>query len=76
MKSIELNTEKRHAWLRELQDLADKPAPDLAQSDFEKSLAFRLTFIVVLIVIGINIFAPPPTPAADKPAHALVRPTV
>ncbi|MFM0595350.1 hypothetical protein [Paraburkholderia dilworthii] len=56
---------ERKAWLREFQD-AQMPV----QSDFEKSLTFRLSMIVAAVVIGLNLFAPPPTTAAP---HAVVR---
>lgn len=41
-------------------------------ADPEKSLAFRLTFLVAVFVIGINVFAPPsvPLPAPSGHVHA------
>jgi hypothetical protein len=66
MKSIpDAAGDARRAWLCEMQD-------DLIplQSDFEKSLAFRLTLLVAVFVIGINLLSPPPpAPVADSPVH-------
>lgn len=53
----------RRAWLRNMQE-DFRPL----QSDFEKSLAFRLTLLVAAFVIGINLFSPPPQPVAQPPA--------
>ncbi|MFL9883097.1 hypothetical protein PQR66_08675 [Paraburkholderia agricolaris] len=58
----------RRAWLRKMQD-GLMPV----QSDFEKSLAFRLSLIVAAVVIGLSLFSPPPTSDAPK---AAVRATV
>lgn len=44
-----------------------------SQSDFEKSLPFRLTMLVAAFVIGINVLAPPP---AASPVPPAVRATV
>ena len=43
----------RRLWVRLIQQ---------PQSDFEKSLAFRLAWLVAVIVIGINLFTPSPDP--------------
>lgn len=56
----------RRAWLSKMQD-GFVPI----QSDFERSLAFRLSLIVAAVVIGLSLFSPPPTPA-----HLAVRSTV
>jgi hypothetical protein len=67
MKSIEMNGEARRAWLQELQDGL---VP--LQSDFEKSLAWRLTFVTAAIVVTINVLAPPPVPATAMTIRATV----
>jgi hypothetical protein len=68
MKSIPDSAgEARRAWLRQLQDGLTP-----LQSDFEKSRAWRLTFIVAAIVVTINVLAPPPAATVAKPVHATV----
>jgi hypothetical protein len=57
----------RRAWLHAIQ--TGLPSP---QSDFEKSLAWRLTFVVAVIVVTINVLAPPPATATARPVHATV----
>ncbi|MEW9584312.1 hypothetical protein [Paraburkholderia sp. DGU8] len=54
----------RRAWLLSLQTPI--------QSDFEKSLAFRLTVIVAVFVIGINVLELAPAPVVTHAAHATV----
>jgi hypothetical protein len=60
----DLAANARRAWLRETQD-SQMPV----QSDFENSLAFRLVLLVAVVVIGINVLAPAPEPAASLPTH-------
>lgn len=43
---------ERRLWLHLMQP----------QSDFEKSLAFRLVWLAAIVVIGINLFAPTSDP--------------
>lgn len=57
----------RRAWLRATQ--AELPPQ---QSDFEKSLAWRLAFVVAVIVVTINVLAPPPAVATARQVHASV----
>lgn len=57
----------RRAWLRATQ--AEFPPQ---QSDFEKSLAWRLAFAVSAIVVTVNVLAPPPAVATAKQVHARV----
>jgi len=59
--------DRRRDWLRKAQD-------DLMplQSDFEKSLAFRLVLLVAVVVISINVLAPAPLPAQASANHASV----
>lgn len=57
---------ERRLWLRLIQ----------SQSDFEKTLAFRLTLLAAVVVISINVFAPDSQPGATPTAtHAAVRAT-
>lgn len=64
----DLAADARRAWLSEMQD-GFIPV----QSDFERSLAFRLSLIVAAVVVGLSLFSPPPTSGAPK---APVRATV
>lgn len=64
----DLAADARRAWLRKMQD-GFMPV----QSDFEKSLAFRLSLVVAAVVIGLSLFAPAP---ASSSAHVAVRATV
>jgi hypothetical protein len=64
MKSIpDAVADARRAWLDGLQR-SQKPA----QSDFERSAVWRSTLIAAVIVIGVNLFSPAPTPIAVQPA--------
>ena len=66
MKSIpDVNGEARRAYLREMQD-GFTPL----QSDFEQSPIWRITLLVAVFVIGINVFAQASAPVAASPAHA------
>lgn len=58
----------RRAWLCEAQE---QLVP--IQSDFEKSPVFRISMIVAAVVIGLNLFAPPPSTVTT---HAAARATV
>ncbi|MFM0479095.1 hypothetical protein PQQ81_01050 [Paraburkholderia strydomiana] len=77
MKSLpDVNALSRQAWLKELQQpqpiADDRASTRPAQSDFEKSIAWRGVFIAAFIVIAINLpFSPPPTQA-----HLTARSTV
>jgi len=67
MKSIPDSAgEARRTWLRETQD-SYMPL----QSDFEKSLAFRLVFLAAVVVISINVLASAPV-ATPSTFHASV----
>jgi hypothetical protein len=57
----------RRAWL-----CATQKEPALRQSDFEKSFAWRLTFVVAAIVVTINVLAPPAADATSRPVRATV----
>lgn len=75
MNSIaDANTEQRHAWLRDEQNLpAHKPASPRCQSDFEKSFAWRLAMVAAVLVIGINLFHSASPPVSIAPSnHATV----
>jgi hypothetical protein len=61
----------RKHWLRQQHPPI---AQQSAQSDFEKSLAFRVTLLVAVFVIGLNLLSPDPTP--NPPTRAAVRHTV
>ncbi|CAG4906289.1 hypothetical protein [Paraburkholderia saeva] len=68
MKSIpDVNGEARRAYLREMQD-GFTPL----QSDFEQSPVWRITLLVAVFVIGINVFAPAPVAVSPASAHATV----
>lgn len=63
MKSIELNAEARHAWLRREQGLPpESPVghEPSNQSDFEKSRVWRAVFVFAALVIIASLFAPEP----------------
>ncbi|MDQ7981370.1 hypothetical protein QYH69_29490 [Paraburkholderia sp. SARCC-3016] len=78
MKSIthiDANAEARRTWLLALQSAptASTNVASNAQSDFEKSFAFRLALVITVVVIGINLFSSPPPPARPAPSnHATV----
>ncbi|MFM0315979.1 hypothetical protein PQR36_13905 [Paraburkholderia nemoris] len=57
----------RRAWLYQMQEGLTQP-----QSDFERSFAWRLAFVVAAIVVTINVLAPPPADATARPIHATV----
>jgi hypothetical protein len=57
----------RRAWLRATP--AELPPQ---QSDFEKSLAWRVAFAVAAIVVTINVLAPPPAVATARQVHVRV----
>jgi len=62
-KTADLAVDARQAWLREMQDGLIP-----LQSDFEKSLAFRLAMLVAVVVISINVLAPAPAPVTSTSA--------
>lgn len=75
LASIDSHFVCRQAWLENPKSMRKTSAkPAKYQSDFEKSLAFRLTLLVAVFVIGLNLLSPDPTP--DRPTHAVVRLTV
>ncbi|NYH13449.1 hypothetical protein [Paraburkholderia bryophila] len=59
----------RRAWLCGVQE-----ALNPLQSDFEKSLAWRLTLVVAVVVITINVLAAPPV--SPPKIHTPIRSTV
>ncbi|EIF32547.1 hypothetical protein BCh11DRAFT_00275 [Burkholderia sp. Ch1-1] len=72
MKSLpDWNTAARHRWLTQ-EAAAEQECGTQEQSDFEQSLAFRLTLIVAVFVIGINVFQPAPAPLVVHTTHATV----
>jgi hypothetical protein len=59
--------EARRAWLSEMQ--GDQTP---AQSDFEKSVAWRGVFVAAVIVTVINVPASPPQAPAQPPIRSTV----
>lgn len=66
--NVDANGDARRQWLRALPVLA-MDATATVQSDFEKSLPFRLTILVAVFVIGLNLLSDQPS-SKVMPTHA------
>jgi len=78
MRNLDINTDKRHGWLRhEQQPRVTQQTP---QSDFEQSPCYRIFIAIAVIVIGIQVFSPDPDAPVEHAPNTVqtghVRPMV